>query len=205
MTETKRSVLSAKFIDKLLTAVAAAVVGGIIALLVSLSNLAQAVGSNQIDGIRVPQGAIIAFDLREGGGCPQKGDWEDIGNDDSDMFSGRVFIVAGNAAPDKGIASRYAHRQHGGQEHVRLQHEQMPRHSHFQVWGQGGPLYPGAYQESTPNRSQNNDTFWGNTLHRYQSYGLVQTTSVAGGTNTEIALPHENRPPFIALTFCKKL
>ena len=100
-----------------------------------------------------------------------------------ERFTGRFLLVAGPPEP-RGISStsKRPFDDEGGQEKVKLTENQMPRHSHVQVWGQGpnGPVT-------------------GNNIFGTNTHAPIQSTQLTGGGE-----PHDNMPPYIALYFCKK-
>jgi len=157
-----------------------------------------------INVIDVPAGAVIAFD-KDDGSCPDN-TWMNIGKDEAKKFAGRTLVVAGGTVKQEDRQSNENnlndgtslrdHRMTGGQEKVRLETQHTAAHSHTVT------------QRSTYVRDNNSPHRNHNALIAYT--GSPNSADGASNKNggvktTQPSQPHDNMPPFIALTFCKKL
>ena len=137
--------------------------------------------------ISVPSGAVVAFDLPKG--CPTEKGWSDFGEAQSRVIIGAA-IAGENAGENAGELTAYDYRASDGKETVILNKNQMPSHSHsvsdlewgHTVDGNGGRL-----------RLDANDG---------QPHERIIGRLTADPTGEDEA--HENRPPYLALYFCKK-
>lgn len=101
--------------------------------------------------------------------------------------SGWSLLPGGEGRFIVGTGRGYSHRQAGGQEMVSLRIEQIPEHSHDvrQGWSineNGFALSPDLYDEPP----------WATRLR-------ILTTEPTGSSQA-----HENRPPYLALHWCRK-
>lgn len=124
----------------------------------------------------VPDGAVIAFDRRDG--CPRG--WSQFNAGIS-----RVIVGAGKprSLPSGGVDTVLSAREFneaGGEETVRLTLDQMPTHDHGGLFA-GDGNQAGMLNEWT-----------------YHAAGYEQIRAQGGSQ------PHNNMPPFIALYYCKK-
>lgn len=138
-------------------------------------------GKNLVD-IDINSGAVIAFDMNE---CPQG--WQNVSQLNQRKFSGRVLLIAGPATTRNPESQSTSQRQYngnggeGGQQSVLLTIENMPNHNHGGIWG-GTDKKMGMRNE-----------------HEAHTSGRKQVLNEGGD------IPHENMPPFVAMTFCKKV
>jgi len=172
-----------------------------------------------------PSGAVVAFDndLKTSAGCPEG--WSFF-----EPAGGRMIVGAGdhdnqwfaegsNVAQRLTIYQTYAQdaragiqdseeaRATGGTPTVALTVSQMPPHQHattppvaaddqglwWTPWGQSGDTpHDFGYQRALFSAS-----------FRTNEPGGYPNTSIAGGQG-DVAAPHNNMPPFIALYYCKK-
>ena len=140
-----------------------------------------------IDG-NLPVGALVAFDregLRPGGCAAVPGDWEDMGHD----FEGRFVLIAG--ARDGG-GDPFAPGDGWGEYEVTLTVDQMPAHDHE---FRGKPFTRGGY-----GGSGRDDVSKGGDVIGRETLTPTGAVLLRGGNE-----PHNNMPPFIALTWCRKL
>ena len=95
--------------------------------------------------------------------------------------AGGRFLVGAGDHPNS--STKYAPGATGGEEQVTLTTAQIPPHSHAYVFSSGN--YSPAQSDNSPNEFGAKDT----SAH----------TETAGDGQ-----PHENRPPYLALLFCKQ-
>ncbi len=133
-----------------------------------------------------PPGAILLVD--DVRGCPDG--WTDVGVREPEVFAGRVPVAAGVGPVDEVPG----HRSLGGEARVRLGESELPPHEHDL------PLrfarVPGA--DADTGRSG---------LVVGSSRDLLAVPSRSGRERSERAgagAPHENRPPFVGLYWCRR-
>ena len=137
-------------------------------------------GQSLID-IDIDPGAIVAFDLND---CPAG--WDNVAQLDQRKFAGRTLVIAGPATVRNPESQNTTQRSHngnggeGGQESVTLTLSQIPTHNHGGLWG-GTESIQGMRNE-----------------HKNDTAGRKQIEPDGGGQ------PHNNMPPFVVATFCKK-
>lgn len=142
----------------------------------------------QLQVSAIPAGAVVAFDRADG--CP--GGWVDVGESAPDQFAGRVLVVAGPATkrtPERASTSERPRDSQGGEENVVLTEEHLPQHDHStgifnQLLGKTGRDTYDYTVEGPPSGP---------------SLGEAFPMAPVGGDQA-----HNNMPPFIALTMCKK-
>lgn len=125
----------------------------------------------------VPDGTVIALD---GGKCPTG--W--VGFDDA---SGRVIIGAGQGI---GLTGRGFRETDGAEMHI-LKESEMPAHNH--PGSKTDLQYYFWVETSGQNAGQGGDV-------KFLATGPIDIAVAAQGGGK----PHNNMPPFIALTYCKK-
>jgi microcystin-dependent protein len=81
--------------------------------------------------------------------------------------------------------------QNGGEETVTLTSQQLPAHDH--------PVAASSNAASTTSPAGNSWATWGDTP--YSSSVANTSMDAAGVSQTGSSQPHENRPPFLALSF----
>jgi len=133
-----------------------------------------------------PTGAILLVD--DVRGCPDG--WTDVADAEREVFAGRFPVAAGVGIPDE--VPR--HRDIGGTHRVQLTERDLPSHAHDM------PLRfaraPGAETERT-----------GSGLATGSARDLVAVPARTGRERTGrvgAGAPVENRPPFVALYFCRR-
>jgi len=133
-----------------------------------------------------PPGAVVLVDDERG--CPDG--WTDIGVMEPDVFAGRVPVAAGVGIP--GEVPR--HRELGGAATVALSAAEVPPHDHDLPMafarapdGVGSPGATGFASGSTRNQ----------IVVRARA-GRERTGRTGAGA------AHENRPPFVALYWCRR-
>lgn len=128
----------------------------------------------------IPKGTVAAFDLRQ---CPTG--WSSF-----DDGAGRVIIGVGEG---KDLTARSPWEK-GGKEKVALSVDEMPKHKH------------GATPTVKGNGFSPKGNTWkggGSPSGAYTGHPSPIQLEVAIDDNGK-SKPHENMPPFIALTLCRK-
>ncbi len=130
----------------------------------------------------IPKGAVVAFADHKTGDqerdCSKLGEgWEKF-----EAANGKFILGAGN-----NLGRSFAAGSYGGEYEVVLGLNQMPKHSH-------------TYLKQT-------DTGGGCGLSGcgFHSEYPQTNTSSAGGNDSGETIPHNNMPPYIVLTYCKKV
>ena len=133
-----------------------------------------------------PAGAILLVD--DVHGCPDG--WTDVAGAEREIFAGRFPVAAGVGIPDE--VPR--HRDVGGTHRVQLTERDLPSHAHEL------PLrfarVPGAETDRA-----------GSGLVTGSARDLVAVPARTGRERTGrvgAGAPVENRPPFVALYFCRR-
>ena len=136
-----------------------------------------------VQRVKIPSGAILAFDLTAG--CPKGSEWSPY-----DLAGGRVILGAAkhtNLDQNGEKLSQYELGESGGEEKHKLEKDELPSHAHatehqlMQVAGQSSSNRIALMQDGASAR------------------GLITASNKAGGN-----VPHNNMPPYISLYFCKK-
>lgn len=133
-----------------------------------------------------PPGAILLVD--DVRGCPPG--WTDVGEREPDVFAGRVPVAAGIGIPEE--VPR--HRSLGGTADVILDARHLPPHSHE---------LPLAFA-----RLPNAET--GGARSGFGAGGSRDLVAAPARTGREttaragVGAPHENRPPFVGLYWCRR-
>ncbi len=135
--------------------------------------------------IAVPSGVVVAFDqaFDPTEGCPEG--WSNFADAQS-----RVIIGAAFSDENALELTDYDYRDSGGEETVTLIENQMPSHSHSVGDLEWGHTVDG---NGNPFRLNANDG---------QPFNGITGRLTAAPTGGDEA--HENRPPYLALYFCKK-
>ena len=133
--------------------------------------------------VSVPTGTVAAFDLKE---CPSG--WMLF-----EEVAGRMIIGVGQGT---NLSARQL-RDTGGKETMTV--DEMPAHRHRVVWTSRGRDHTISLNPSgTPDPNDVAVQVPNNGPNSGQVGRHIMTTEVGSGS------PHNNMPPYIALTFCKK-
>jgi|GEM_PF-1911149 len=128
----------------------------------------------------IPEGTVAAFDLRQ---CPNG--WSSF-----DDGAGRVIIGVGEG---KNLTARTL-LEKGGKEKVALSVDEMPKHKHGAT-----PAVKGSGFSPKANTWKGG----GSSSGSYTGYQSNIELEIAIDDNGK-SKPHENMPPFLALTLCRK-
>jgi hypothetical protein len=133
-----------------------------------------------------PPGSILLVD--DARGCPDG--WTDVGEREPDVFAGRVPVAAGIGIPEE----MPGYRSLGGSAAVTLEPSHLPPHRHD---------LPLAFARLS-------GTETGGASSGFMAGGARDRVAVPSRTGREtteragVGAPHENRPPFVGLYWCRR-
>lgn len=147
-------------------------------------------------GSSAPSGAVMMFDLDA---CPTG--WSDMAG-----MNGRFPVATGSNGTNS-----YTRGQTGGDDSIALTVAQMPAHTHTGTTNSAGAHTHGI-SIAMPNNGFVGKGYVETGTHTYQSYGYSGSLTQSAGAHTHSfttnstgsGQPHENRPPYYALLFCRK-
>ena len=143
----------------------------------------------RVPEVIVPSNAVLSFDQST---CPQG--WQKF-----EESAGRMIIGSGSG---QNLTTR-SYRSVGGKEQHKLTVEEIPQHNH-----------PAGSLKAASNEPHLHESSWGaqrddnrpGTLFNFPDLNYGQHTHPIEGTSGQTGgeQPHDNMPPFITLTMCKK-